>query len=104
VTEPIVIDKDCCGIVVAGEIIRPPRRSFLLICTMALGPRGRVWSRAELLDALDVDLNSSYRAIDYHVRKTRKFLRQHVGQTCISTYRPVGYAWDGPQGASRPQS
>ena len=59
---------------------------------------GRVFSRAQLLDAIHADFRGvSDRAVDSHIKNLRrKLLAATTGQDCIATVYGVGYRLDLP--------
>ena len=63
-----------------------------------LGQPGRVFSRAQLLDAAHADLRDvSDRAIDSHVKNLRRKMQAvEPGCECIASVYGVGYRFDAP--------
>jgi len=76
-------------ITIAGRVVRPPRRIWMLCQHLAASPE-QVFSRAQIMDAIDMGEDCSDRAIDSIVRDARKIdgLRPH-----IRTRAGLGYYW-----------
>ena len=71
------------------------RKEFLLLSYLVKRPRV-VYTRGQLLDLLDIDLEAEQQVIDSHVKRIRKkFKRVHPEERFnrIHTYYGVGYAW-----------
>ena len=71
------------------------RKEFLLLSYLVKRPRV-VYTRGQLLDLLDIDLEAEQQVIDSHVKRIRKkFKRVHPEEKFnrIHTYYGVGYAW-----------
>jgi len=70
----LVIDEDRRSVHQAGAEVSFTASEFDLLRTLAAGP-GRVWSRAQLLDALtDHGADTLERTVDVHVRNVRRKL------------------------------
>ena len=71
------------------------RKEFLLLSYLVRRPRV-VYTRGQLLDFLDIDLEAEQQVIDSHVKRIRKkFQRVYPEEKFnrIHTYYGVGYAW-----------
>ena len=71
------------------------KKEFLLLSYLVKRPRV-VYTRAQLLDLLDIDLEAEQQVIDSHIKRIRKkFKRVHPEEKFnrIHTYYGVGYAW-----------
>ncbi len=80
---------------VLGQDVGLTPSEYDLISTLA-SRRGRVYSRAELIELLRLDLNTSERALDSHVKNLRRKLRDAGGDDrLIQTVVGTGYAMRG---------
>ena len=77
----------------AGAALRLGRREFDLLAFLAAHPE-RVYTRAQLLDAVWGAADVEERTVDAHVRRLRRALEPHGLAACIRTVRGVGYAYD----------
>ncbi|MFM2056357.1 MAG: catabolic regulation response regulator [Pseudomonadota bacterium] len=82
-----------CG----GVWLALTRREYGLLVLLLRTP-GRIWSRAELLDAVwGLDADSIDRTVDTHVKTLRAKLRAaRLGPELITTHRGMGYSLDLP--------
>jgi two-component system catabolic regulation response regulator CreB len=82
-----------CG----GVWLALTRREYGLLVLLLRMP-GRIWSRAELLDAVwGLDADSTDRTVDTHVKTLRAKLRAaRPGPDLITTHRGMGYSLDLP--------
>ncbi|WP_313952088.1 response regulator [Accumulibacter sp.] len=89
------IDADALQARVAGKSLELTPKEFRLLRALA-GKPGRVFSRAQLLDALyDDHLEVSERAIDSHLKNLRKKLVQAFpGEEPIRSIYGVGFAFE----------
>ena len=89
------IDADALQARVAGKSLELTPKEFRLLRALA-GKPGRVFSRAQLLDALyDDHLDVSERAIDSHLKNLRKKLVQAFpGEDPIRSIYGVGFAFE----------
>ncbi|MEY8879364.1 MAG: winged helix-turn-helix domain-containing protein, partial [Leptothrix sp. (in: b-proteobacteria)] len=73
------------------------RREYGLLVLLLRTP-GRIWSRADLLDAVwGFDADSTDRTVDTHVKTLRAKLRAaRPGPDLIATHRGMGYSLDLP--------
>src|SRR5438034_1314165 len=79
----------------AGRRIDLTKSEFQIVAAMARQP-GRVFTRAQLLDAVrGVGFESYERAIDAHIKESRK----KIGAQHIRTVFGVGYGFAEPSGA-----
>ena len=80
-------------VTVAGRAISLTPTEFELLATLAREP-GRVWTRAQLLDAVHgFSLESYERAIDGHIRNLRRKLEpDEASPRYVRTVHGVGYA------------
>ena len=87
-----------CGRVarVRGHILSLTRTEFALIERLALWP-DRTFTRPELVEALALDLESSQRALDSHVKNMRKKFRDAGIHEIIETVVGIGYTLAGQQ-------
>ncbi len=77
------------------------RKEFLLLSYLVKRPRV-VYTRGQLLDLLDIDLEAEQQVIDSHIKRIRKKfkrVRPEERFNRIHTYYGVGYAWH-PQSVS----
>lgn len=90
---PIEIDMGRQRVSFYGTPIHTTRSEFLLISKLASHP-GRIFSRDELLDSIDVDPSGPYdRCVDGHVNKLRnKFRAIHSEREPILTHWSQGYS------------
>ena len=77
----------------AGAELRLGRREFDLLAFLVARPE-RVYTRAQLLDAVWDAAAVGERTVDVHVRRLRRALEPHGLAACIRTVRGVGYAYD----------
>jgi two-component system response regulator BaeR len=90
----------------AGQRISWRRQALALtpqeyrLLRLLLGAPGRVFSRAQLLDAMHADARDvSDRAIDSHVKNLRrKLLAADAAADCIASVYGVGYRFEAPPG------
>ncbi len=80
-------------VTVAGRAVTLTPTEFELLATLAREP-GRVWTRAQLLDAVHgFSLETYERAIDGHIRNLRRKLEpDDVAPRYVRTVHGVGYA------------
>jgi DNA-binding response OmpR family regulator len=88
----LAIDRDRYDVRRAGEVISLTRTEFVILATLAAAP-GRVFSRMQLLDAVQGEAFEGYeRSIDSHVKNLRRKLELDPRQPrYISTVIGVGY-------------
>ena len=90
-----------------GQVLPLTPIEWRLLRTLLLQP-GRVFSRAQLLDAIHADFRDvSDRAVDSHVKNLRRKLQAAMaGPDCIASVYGVGYRLDLPPvaGSSAPGS
>jgi DNA-binding response OmpR family regulator len=89
----LAIDMDRYEATCRGQKLDLTATEFKLLATLARYP-GRVYTRMQLLDAVQGDAYEGYeRTIDAHVKNLRHKLARHDGETgCrIETVRGVGY-------------
>lgn len=89
---PLHIDLVAEVVELDGRRVRLTLREFEVLKQLALSG-GRVVRRAELLRALDGDVQASERIVDTHVKSIRGKLGRARG--AIETVRGVGYRFDG---------
>lgn len=95
VTQGLVVDRLRHQVMVGDEPVSLTKSEFSLLEALARHP-GRVFSRAELIDAaLGDDAIVLERTIDVHIRSVRKKLGQHAH--LIETVRGVGYRFRDPR-------
>ena len=92
---PLEIDADTMQARVAGKNLELTPKEFRLLQTLAAKP-GRVFSRAQLLDALYADnLEVSERAIDSHLKNLRRKLAPAFpDEEPIRSIYGVGFAFE----------
>jgi two-component system, OmpR family, alkaline phosphatase synthesis response regulator PhoP len=85
-------------VTVAGRVVTLTPTEFELLATLAREP-GRVWTRAQLLDAVHgFSLETYERAIDGHVRNLRRKLEpDDASPHYVRTVHGVGYALAEPE-------
>jgi two-component system catabolic regulation response regulator CreB len=90
-------DTERCRIACAGVWLALTRREYGLLAVLLRTP-GRIWSRADLLDAVwGFDADSTDRTVDTHVKTLRAKLRAaRPGPDLIATHRSMGYSLDLP--------
>jgi DNA-binding response OmpR family regulator len=88
----LAIDRDRYDVRRAGEVISLTRTEFVILATLAAAP-GRVFSRMQLLDAVQGEAFEGYeRSIDSHVKNLRRKLELDPRQPrYIATVIGVGY-------------
>ena len=88
----LAIDRDRYDVRRAGEVISLTRTEFVILATLAAAP-GRVFSRMQLLDAVQGEAFEGYeRSIDSHVKNLRRKLEPDPRQPrYIATVIGVGY-------------
>jgi DNA-binding response OmpR family regulator len=86
-------------VVAGGRIVALTPTEFELLATLAREP-GRVWTRAQLLDAVHgFSLETYERAIDGHIRNLRRKLEpDEASPRYVRTVHGVGYALAEPDG------
>ncbi len=89
VSESVEVDRDAHLVNVRGSALPLTRTEFALVEQLALG-RDRTFTRGELVELLDLDLETSERALDSHVKNVRKKFRD-AGIDVIETVVGVGY-------------
>jgi DNA-binding response OmpR family regulator len=84
-------------VIASGRLVDLTPTEFELLATLAREP-GRVWTRAQLLDAVHgFSLETYERAIDGHVRNLRRKLEPDGSRThYVRTVHGVGYALEDP--------
>jgi two-component system response regulator BaeR len=91
IDERTELDREGRLVRVSGRDAGLTPSEFDLISTLA-ARRGRVYSRTELVELLRLDLNSSERALDSHVKNVRRKLRDAGGDDrLIETVVGTGY-------------
>ena len=90
------LDCDARRVHAAGRDVELTATEFALLERLAWQP-GRVFTRADLATIVDLDLDSSERTIDSHVKNIRKKLREAGAPTVIETVVGVGYTARGGQ-------
>lgn len=87
------IDTARRRVIAAGRIVTLTPTEFELLATLAREP-GRVWTRAQLLDAIrGFSLDTYERAIDGHIRNLRRKLEpDDAAPRYVRTVHGVGYA------------
>jgi DNA-binding response OmpR family regulator len=88
----LAIDRDRYDVRRAGEPISLTRTEFVILATLAAAP-GRVFSRMQLLDAVQGEAFEGYeRSIDSHVKNLRRKLEPDPRQPrYVATVIGVGY-------------
>ena len=88
----LAIDRDRYELRRAGEVIPLTRTEFVIVATLAAAP-GRVFSRMQLLDAVQGEAFEGYeRSIDSHVKNLRRKIEIDPRQPrYIATMIGVGY-------------
>lgn len=101
VSQGVLIDRRRHRVMIDDVPISLTRSEFELLEALLRQP-GRVFSRAELIDAaLGDDALVLERTIDVHIRALRQKLDQHSG--LIETVRGVGYRFRDPDSAFKKQ-
>ncbi len=97
VSGDLEIDLGRRRVVAGGRPVSLTPTEFELLATLAREP-GRVWTRAQLLDAVHgFSLETYERAIDGHVRNLRRKLEAERGESrYVRTVHGVGYALNEP--------
>jgi two-component system alkaline phosphatase synthesis response regulator PhoP len=92
-TGDLVLDLVRRRVTVAGRVVILTPTEFELVATLAREP-GRVWTRAQLLDAVHgFSLETYERAIDGHIRNLRRKLEpDEAAPRYVRTVHGVGYA------------
>jgi DNA-binding response OmpR family regulator len=85
------LDRDARGVRVRGQIVPLTRTEFALIERLALWP-DRAFTRTELVELLELDPESSERALDSHVKNIRRKFRRVGIDELIETVVGIGYA------------
>lgn len=85
------IDRDARVVNVHGSPLALTRTEFALVEQIALAP-DRTFTRSELIELLDFDMETSERALDSHVKNIRKKFREASAGEVIGTVVGVGYA------------
>ena len=90
---PVQIDQERQRISFFGTTIHTTRSEFILIAKLASKP-GKIFSREDLLDAINVDPNGPYdRSIDGHISKIRNKLKAvNTDHEPIVTHWALGYS------------
>jgi two-component system response regulator BaeR len=92
IAEGVELDPESKIVRVRGDAVPLTPTEFELLAALARRP-GRAYSRDELLDVLRLDLGTSARALDSHVKNLRRKLRDAgVRGELISTAVRTGYA------------
>jgi DNA-binding response OmpR family regulator len=86
----VELDCDAKRVHAAGRDVEFTATEFALLERLARQP-GRVFTRADLATLVDLDLDSSERTIDSHVKNIRKKLREAGAPAVIETVVGVGY-------------
>lgn len=96
-TQPWAIDEDALRIAWKGHWLNLTMLEFRLLRLLLSRP-GRVFSRAQMLDALHAELRDvSDRAIDSHIKKLRRKLEDvDPDCDCIASVYGIGYRFDWP--------
>lgn len=96
-TAPWQVDEAGQRIAWAGQWLALTPLEFRLLATLLSRP-GRVFSRAQLLDSVQLDMRDvSDRAVDSHVKNLRrKIALAEPGCDCIASVYGVGYRFDLP--------
>ena len=89
-TEGVELDRDARLVRVHGEQVALTRAEYGLLETLAARPE-RVFTRAELADRLQLDLETSERALDSHVKNLRRKLRLAGAREVVHTAVGIGY-------------
>ena len=82
----------------AGKPLKLSAKEFKLLSLFAAKP-GRVFSRANLLDAVWQSAFVDERTVDVHMLRLRKALAGSAAEDMIETVRGVGYRFRDPQTA-----
>lgn len=94
------VDRDAHRVWVNGAEVDLTALEFRLLTTLC-ERRGRVQSRAALLDAVwGIETKISERTVDAHVKRLRHVLG--AARDYIQTVRGVGYRFEGPSDSVRP--
>jgi len=97
---PLHLDEDRFEARVHGRALALTPVEFRLLCKLAAQP-GRVFSRAQLIDALYVDHRVvSDRTVDSHIKNLRRKLAD-AGVDPIASVYGVGYRLEWPEESSR---
>lgn len=97
VPHPWLLDETSFRIAWRGQWLPLTRQEFLMF-RMLLSRPGRVYSRAQLMDAAcDESRDVSDRTIDSHIKNLRRKLQSvESGCDCITSVYGVGYRFDTP--------
>ena len=87
---PLVINETRHEATVNGEALKLSTKEFALLFILA-GKPGRVYSRANLLDAVWPGAFVDERTVDVHMLRLRKNLAGTAAQDIVETVRGVGY-------------
>jgi len=89
---PITLDRDTHVVAVSGQPVELTPTEFSILETLMTTP-GRVFSRAELLEAAQGIACEAYeRTVDAHIKNLRRKVEPHPGRPrYILTVRGVGY-------------
>ncbi|TAM59544.1 response regulator transcription factor [bacterium] len=91
-SDGVELDREAQSVRVHGRDVALTATQYALLERLARHP-GRVYTRADLADVLNLDLETSERTIDSHVKNIRKKLREAGAQDpLIETIVGVGYA------------
>jgi two-component system, OmpR family, response regulator BaeR len=95
---PWAVDEEALRIAWRGQWLALTPLEFRML-RLLLGRPGRVFSRAQLLDAAHADLRDvSDRAIDSHIKNLRRKIQAvEAGCECIASVYGVGYRFDAPE-------
>lgn len=90
---PLQVDQERQRITFYGTPLHTTRSEFILIAKLASKP-GKIFSREELLDAINVDPNGPYdRSVDGHISKIRNKLKAvNAEHEPIVTHWALGYS------------
>jgi two-component system phosphate regulon response regulator PhoB len=90
----LTLDADQHKVMRAGRQVRLGPTEFRLLSAFMERP-GRVWSREALLDRVwGRDAEIDFRAVDVHIGRLRKALKQPLRPDPIRTVRGAGYSLD----------
>ena len=87
---PLVMNETRHEATAAGEVLKLSTKEFALLLILA-GRPGRVYSRANLLDAVWPGAFVDERTVDVHMLRLRKNLAGTAAQDIVETVRGVGY-------------
>lgn len=86
----VELDRDACVVRVYGDPVALTRTEYGLLEILAARPE-RVFKRAELADRLQLDFETSERALDSHVKNLRRKLREAGAPELVHTAVGLGY-------------